>query len=110
MEHLGRSGPVVRNLIGPEQQCKASENVTHFARSQNPDAVDKPSAIDGSNLGDVYDTGPRQSCLTSPEAHVARHGSEPEVRRDCRNYRGRDGASIEAVMLHHESGPASGGC
>ena len=63
---LGQSGPGVRNRIGPEQQCKALENITRFARSQNPDAVDKPCAIDGSHLGDVDDTGPRQSCLTSP--------------------------------------------
>jgi len=62
---LGRSGPVVRNLIGPEQQCKALENVAHFARSQNPDAVDEPSSIDSSDLGDVYDTCPWKSCLTS---------------------------------------------
>ena len=62
----GRSGPVVRNLIGPEQQCKALQNIAHFARPQYPDAVDEPGSIDGSDLGDVYDTCPRKSCLTSP--------------------------------------------
>jgi hypothetical protein len=75
----GRSGPVVRNLIGPQQQCKALEDIAHFARSQNADAVNEPRAIDGSDLGDVYDTRTRKSCFTSPEAHVARHGSKPEV-------------------------------
>ena len=105
----GRSDPVVRNLIGPEQQCKALEDITHFARSQNADAVSEPRAIDGSDLGDVDDTCTRKSGLTSPEAHVARHGSKPEVRRDCRDYRGGDGASIEAVVLHDEGRPTSGG-
>jgi hypothetical protein len=62
----GRSGPVVRNLIGPEQQCKAPEDIAHFARSHNTDAVNEPRAIDGSNLGDVYDTRARKSCFTSP--------------------------------------------
>lgn len=43
----GRSGRVVRNLIGPEQQCKSPEDIAHFVRSQNADAVEEPRAIDG---------------------------------------------------------------
>ena len=60
------SGSVVGNLIGPEQQCKALENVAHFDCSQNPDTLDEPRPIDRSDLGDVYDTCPRKSCLASP--------------------------------------------
>src|SRR3990172_11069927 len=106
----GRSVPVGRNLIGPQQQCKALEDIAHFAGSQNADLVDEPRAIDGSDLGDVYDTRTRKSCFTLPEAHVARHGSKPEVRRDCCDYGGRDCASIEAVVLYDEGGPAPAGC
>ena len=106
----GRSVPVGRNLIGPQQQCKALEDIAHFPRPQNADAADEPRAIEGSDLGDVYDTRTRKSCFTSPEAHVARHGSKPEVRRDCRDYRGGDGAPIEAVVLYDESRPPSRGC
>ena len=61
----GRSSPVVRSLIGPEQQCQALPNIVHLARPQYPGAVDEPGSIDGSDLGDVDDTCPRQSCLTS---------------------------------------------
>ena len=106
----GRSGPLVRHLIGPEQQRKALQNIAHFIRVQDPDAVDEPCAIDRSDLGDVYDTCPRKSCLTSPQAHVAWHGSKPKVRCDCDNYRGGDGASIEAVVLDDQCGPALRGC
>ena len=106
----GGSGPVVGNRIGPEQQCKTLEDIAHFAGSQSADAVNEPRAIDGSDLGDVYDTCTRKSCLTSPYAHVARHGSKPEVRRDCCDYSGRDCASIETVVLYDEGGPAPRGC
>ncbi len=61
----GRSGPIVRNHIGPEQQCKALENIPHFTCLQNPDAVDEPGPIDSSDVGDVYDTSPWKSRLTS---------------------------------------------
>ena len=105
-----RSSPVVRNLLGPEQQCKALEDIAHLACAQNADAVNKPRAIDGSDLGHIDDTCLRKSCLTSPQTHVARHVSKPEIRRDCRDYRGRDGASIEAIVLHNQGGPAPGGC
>jgi hypothetical protein len=106
----GRSRPVVRNLIGPEQECKALEDIAHLARSQNADAVNEPRAIDGPHLGDVYDTCTRKSCLALPQAHVARHGSQPEVRRDCRDYRGGDGASIEAIVLYDKGGSAPRRC
>jgi hypothetical protein len=56
----------VRNLIGPEQQGKASENIAHSLRSQKAEAVTKPCAIDGSDLGDVYDACPRKSGFASP--------------------------------------------
>lgn len=62
----GRSGPIVRNLIGPEQQCKALEDIAHLVRSHNADAVNEPRAIDGSDLGDVYDTRTLKSCFTPP--------------------------------------------
>jgi hypothetical protein len=87
----GRSGAVIRNLIGPEKQCKALEDIAHSARSQNSDSVNEPRAIDGSDLGDVYDTCTRKSGLTSPQAHVTWHGSKPDIRRDGRDYRGGDG-------------------
>ena len=50
-----RSGSVVRDVIGPEQQCQAFEDIAHFGRSQNPDAVDEPCAIDRSDLRDIDD-------------------------------------------------------
>lgn len=62
---LNRSGSVVRNLIGPEQHCKALENVAHCARPRNPNAVDEPGSVDGPDLGDVDDTCLWKSCLTS---------------------------------------------
>ena len=107
---LVRSGPVIRNLIGPEQEGKALQDVAHFVGSENADPVDQSSSIDGPHLGDVDDTRPRKSCLTSPEAHVSWHASEPQVRRDGRDYRGGDGAAIEAVVLDDKSGPAPRGC
>lgn len=60
-----RSGVVARDRIGPQQERQALENVTHFDRGQNADAVDEPRAIDGPVLGDVYNTGTRKSCLAS---------------------------------------------
>ena len=107
---LGRSGPVIRNLICREQEGQALQDIAHFVGSENADAVDKSSSIDGSDLGDIDDTRPRKSCLTSPEAHVSWHASEPQVRRDGRNDRGGDGASIEAVVLDDKCGPAPRGC
>jgi|SRR5215831_20941859 len=106
---LGRSDPVVRDLIGPDEEAKPLEDIAHSVRSENPDAVDEPSSIDRSNLGDVYDTCPRKSCLASPKAHISRHGAEAQVRRDCRNDRGGDSASIETVVLYDEGGPSSRG-
>jgi hypothetical protein len=106
----GRSRPVVRNLIGPEQEGKALEDIAYLARSQNADAVNEPGAIDGPHLSDVYDTCTGKAGLTLPKAHVARHGSQPEVRRDCRDYRGGDGASIETIVLYDEGGSTPGRC
>ena len=106
----GRSGPLASNLIGPEQKCKALEDIAHFCRSQDADSVTESRLVDGSDLGDVYDARTRKSCFTWPQAHVARHGSKPEVRCDCRDDSGRDGASIETVVLYDESGSAAGRC
>ncbi len=105
----GRSGPVVRNLIGSEQECKSLEDIAHFGRSQDAEAVTQSGLVDRSDLGDVYDARTRKSCFTLPQAHVAWHGSKPEVRRDCRDYSGGEGASIEAVVLYDKSGAAAGG-
>jgi len=74
---VGRSGPVVGDFIGPEEEGKPLQDIAHSVRSQSPDKVDEPTSIDGSNLGDVYNTCPRKSCLTSPQAHVSRHGTKP---------------------------------
>ena len=106
----GRLGPVIRNLIGPEQEGQALQDVAHFVSSENAGAVDQSGSIDGSDLGDVDDTRPRQSCLTSPEAHVSWHAFKPQVRRDGRDHCGGDGASFEAVVLDDKCGPAARGC
>ena len=62
----GRSGPVDRNLIGPEQKSKAFEDITHLGRPQDADSVPKARLIDGSDLGDVYDARTRESGFTLP--------------------------------------------
>mgnify|MGYP001611750904 FL=1 len=106
----GRSGPFARNLIGSEQECKSLEDIAHFGRSQDAEAITQSGLVDRSDLGDVYDARTRKSGFTLPYAHVAWHGSKPEVRCDCRDYSGGDGASIEAVVLYDKSGSAAGGC
>ena len=106
---LGRSGPLIRNLIGSERDGQALEDVAHFVDSENADAVDESGSIDGSDLRDVDHTRPRKSCLTPPEAHVSWHASEPQVRRDGRDDRGGDGAAIEAVVLDDKCRPAPRG-
>jgi hypothetical protein len=62
----GRSGPIASNLIGPEQKCETLEDIAHFCRSQDADAVTESRPVDRSNLGDVYDARTRKSCLTLP--------------------------------------------
>jgi hypothetical protein len=62
----GRSGPVDRNLIGPEQKSKAPEDIAHFGRPQDADSVTKSRLIDGSDLGDVYNARTRKCGFTLP--------------------------------------------
>ena len=61
----GQSGPVARDLIGPEHKRKALEDVAHWDRSQDTDPVTESCPIDGTDLGDVYDAGARESGFTS---------------------------------------------
>ena len=70
----GRSRPITRNLIGPEQKCKALEDIAHFCRSQDADPVTESRLINGSDLGYVDDARTGKSCFTLPQAHVSRHG------------------------------------
>src|ERR1700693_939191 len=92
------SGTLVRHLVGPEQQGEAFENIAHLAAAEDSDAADEPRAIDGSDLRDIDDTRPRQSCFTLAQAHIARHRREPKVRSDRGDDRRGDGAAIEAVV------------
>ena len=62
----GRSGPVVSDLIGSEQKDKAPEDVAHPGRSQDADSVMESRPINGPELRDVHDAGPRKSCFTLP--------------------------------------------
>ena len=62
----GRSGPVARNLVGPEQQSKTPEDIAHFGRPQDADPVTKSRLIDGSDLGYVYDARTRKASFTLP--------------------------------------------
>jgi len=60
------SGPVVRNLIGSEQKCKSLEDIAHFGRSQDAEAISQSGLVDRSDLGDVYDARTRKSGFTLP--------------------------------------------
>lgn len=93
------------DLVGPEQQSKAFENLAHLARSQDSDPLLQSRPIDRPDLGDVDDTCPRKSCLTSSETDIPRHGAQPEVRGHCRHNRCGDGAPIEAVVLDDDGRP-----
>ena len=104
----GRSGPVARNLIGPEQKCEALEDVAHCGRSQGADSITESRLIDGADLGDVYDAGTRKSRFAPPEADVARYGAKPEVRCDGRDDSRRYGASIEPGRRPAGAEPSAG--
>jgi len=102
---MSRLGPVVRASLGPEEERKTSDDGAHLVSAENSDAVNEPGSIDGSNLGDVDDAGAGKSCLTPLQAHVSWHGAKPEIRRNCRDHRGGNRASIEAIVLYDECGP-----
>lgn len=85
---LAWSGQVLSNLVGSEQKSQPLENLARLAGPKNPDTLGESRPIDRSNLGDVYDTSPGKSRLSSSQTDIPRHRTQTEVRGHCRDNRG----------------------
>ncbi len=62
------------------------QNVLDSRSGQPPDTPAQLAPIDGPQLRHVDDTGSGKSNFFTVKEHVARHGPEPEIRSDRRDY------------------------
>ena len=68
----------------------------------------KMRSIDRSDLRNIHDACAREPRLSPPETDIAGHLSQPKVRGNSRDYRSRNRASVEAVVLYYECGSTTG--